>query len=587
MCGIFGIFGNIHEFEKKPELISDIKSDLMHRGPDSQKIIHLDGSILLSTRLSIQDKSHKSNMPFESNDKKWLLAFNGEITNHKLLRKEIDKNDWKTNSDTETIIEGISKDGISFLNKIEGMFSIVALNVIDNVVYIYRDYPGIKPLYYYDNNEFIVFSSEFPTLVRFLQKVNIPTELSKDTLLEYLIYRNTIIEPYTLVDKIKKVSPGQLLKYDIEKRNLSDISIHIYSQTTEESNLDNIFNQAIKDNIQSDQKMGMLLSGGVDSSTVLAKSLENGAEIEAFTLRYSDFQNSTFSEIPFSEFVCNHLNVNLNKIILNEEDFISLIPISIGEQDGNSMDPTIIAYNKIGKVVRSKNIKTVLSGTGSDEIFGSYEWLHAKDFTEFDEWMQLPFIKEFININSMDIDVIHEKAKNKRKKLIFKNNNDISFEDRLRTFGMNHLEADALVRIDLGLMNSSVEARVPLLNQRLVQFALSSQSMTSKQLIRDIGASLLPHEIYKRKKRGFPHPVYLWLQNSILRDYCYNSLKNSSISYLFNLKKIFNFLYNNSKPKNKKDEIINHSKAQTIWYIFAFAIWYDKLNIKLKEEYKK
>lgn len=110
----------------------------MHRGPDSQKIIHLDGSILLSTRLSIQDKSHKSNMPFESNDKKWLLAFNGEITNHKLLRKEIDKNDWKTNSDTETIIEGISKDGISFLNKIEGMFSIVALNVIDNVVYIYR-----------------------------------------------------------------------------------------------------------------------------------------------------------------------------------------------------------------------------------------------------------------------------------------------------------------------------------------------------------------------------------------------------------------------------------------------------------------
>ena len=103
--------------------------------------------------------------------------------------------------------------------------------------------------------------------------------------------------------------------------------------------------------------MGMLLSGGVDSSTVLAKSLENGAEIEAFTLRYSDFQNSTFSEIPFSEFVCNHLNVNLNKIILNEEDFISLIPISIGEQDGNSMDPTIIAYNKIGKVVRSKNIK--------------------------------------------------------------------------------------------------------------------------------------------------------------------------------------------------------------------------------------
>lgn len=587
MCGIFGIFGKIHKFGKHPEFITEIKSNLIHRGPDSQKIVHLDNSILLSTRLSIQDTSHKSNMPFESSDKKWLLAFNGEITNHELLRKEIDKNDWKTSSDTETITEGISKEGISFLNKIEGMFSIIALNIIDNVVYIYRDYPGIKPLYYYNNKDFIVFSSEFPTLVKFLQKENIPTELSKDTLLEYLIYRNTIIEPYTLVENIKKVSPGQLLKYDIEKLELSDTSLNISAQKNEKSNLDNIFNQAIKDNIQIDQKMGMLLSGGVDSSTVLAKSLEYGAEIEAFTLRYSDFQNSTFSEIPFSEFVCNYLNVNLNKIILNEEDFISLIPESIGEQDGNSMDPTIIAYNKIGEVVRSKNIKTVLSGTGSDEIFGSYEWLHAKNFMEFDEWMQLPFIKEFINIDSTDIDVIHEKAKNKRKKMIFKNKDEISFEDRLRTFGMNHLEADALVRLDLGLMNSSVEARVPLLNQKLVQFALSSQSMTSKQLIRDIGAPLLPHEIYKRKKRGFPHPVYLWLQSSILRDYCYNSLKNSSVSYLFNLKRIFEFLYNNSKAKNKRDQLINHCKAQTIWYIFTFAIWYDKLDIKLKEDYSK
>ncbi|MEX6042084.1 asparagine synthase-related protein [Staphylococcus haemolyticus] len=158
--------------------------------------------------------------------------------------------------------------------------------------------------------------------------------------------------------------------------------------------------------------------------------------------------------------------------------------------------------------------------------------------------------------------------------LIFKNNNDISFEDRLRTFGMNHLEADALVRIDLGLMNSSVEARVPLLNQRLVQFALSSQSMTSKQLIRDIGASLLPHEIYKRKKRGFPHPVYLWLQNSILRDYCYNSLKNSSISYLFNLKKflIFYIIIVNLKIKKMRLLIIPRLRLFGIYSLLLYGM---------------
>ncbi|MFC9541516.1 asparagine synthetase B family protein [Lysinibacillus sp. NPDC056959] len=587
MCGIFGIIGNhVKDNINSDSFIKLIEESLLHRGPDYQNFIIQNNFIFYSARLAVKDPRAIANQPYFSNSNNWILLFNGEVTNHECLRQKLKFKDWNTQSDTETISVGLEEEGIDFLKKLNGMFAIAAFNVLENKIYLYRDYPGIKPLYFsLSIHGYLVFSSEFPSLLNVLRELSGNIYVKSEDLMEYLLYRNTILEPETLIGDIRKLSPGELLEYDLKSNRIQTI----YQQREEYNNnfnsgmtLEEAFAKSITNNIVKGTKMGMLLSGGVDSSAVMAKCINEGANIEAFTLQYESFGEYSFSELPFSKYVCNHFSIPLHEITLTEKEFLELLPTAISKQDGMSMDPTIVAYHRLGKEMHSKGIITSLSGTGSDEVFGSYEWLHASSIEEFDEWMRMPFVSDFLNFRGGNIDDISHKAKKKRKRIIgeFTGKKDLSYG--LRQFGMLHLEADALPRVDLGTMYSGVECRVPLLDQTLIKKAFSESPDENKELIRNLSKDYLPSVINNRKKCGFPHPVFFWMKYGELSKVAFNQIINGPLKEYINTKEIIDCFESKQSLMDKtKESIVLYAKFKTLWYIFAVSLWCEKNSIKI------
>ncbi|WP_167397404.1 asparagine synthase (glutamine-hydrolyzing) [Lysinibacillus mangiferihumi] len=587
MCGIFGIIGNnVKESINSDSFINLIEETLAHRGPDYQNYIIQNHLILYSSRLAVKDHRAIANQPYFSNSNNWILVFNGEVTNHEWLRQKLKFKDWNTLSDTETISVGLEEEGIDFLKKLNGMFAIAAFNVLENKIYLYRDYPGIKPLYFsLSMHGNLVFSSEFPSLLNVLKKCSADIYVKSEVLIEYLLYRNTILEPQTLIGNIKKLSPGELLEYDLKSNTIQTI----YQQRKEYNNdsnpnstLEEIFAKSINNNIEKGTKMGMLLSGGVDSSAVMAKCINEGATIEAFTLQYESFGEYSFSELPFSKYVCNHFSIPLHEITLTEKEFLEILPTAISKQDGMSMDPTIVAYHRLGKEMHSKGIITSLSGTGSDEVFGSYEWLHASSVEEFDEWMRMPFVSEFLNFENCNVDEISCKAKKKRKRIIEEFTGKKELSHGLRHFGMLHLEADALPRVDLGTMYSGVECRVPLLDQSLIKKAFSELPDKNKELIRNLSKEYLPSVINNRKKCGFPHPVFFWMKYGELSKVALNQIINGPLKEYINTKEIIDCFESKQNLMDKsKESIVLYAKFKTIWYIFSVSLWCEKNSIRI------
>ncbi|OJD55690.1 asparagine synthase (glutamine-hydrolyzing) [Bacillus anthracis] len=577
MCGIAGYVGKI--ISELP-VVEEALLNMQHRGPDNEKIVRVGHAVLGAVRLSIRDEREVAHQPFTSSSGRWIVSFNGELNNHLSLRKQLGINiDWKTDSDIETIAMALELNGWNGLSHLKGMFAIAAWDTLSETLYLTRDYPGIKPLYWAKTSDgSFLYASEFSALCNMLRRLNNPLTISYNKAMEYIMYRGTLIEPETLVNSVKKVRPGEIFKVT---RNLD---IHVLQSsnilpTYKKANLaelDNEFVKSISNTIDPHRKMGMFLSGGVDSSTVLAELVNQGADVEAFTLRYSKTGSYSYSEIPFSRYICNKLSVPLQEVELTEERFLELLPTALSRQDGLSMDPTIVAYHELGAAAARNDLKIVVTGTGSDEVFGSYEWLHAETADQFDEWMRPATMPLFMTINPEYWETIHRDSFNRRK-AILKEYEQRGFTDKesIRLFGMFHLEADALPRVDLGTMSSSIECRVPLLDQEFISRALTIPSDTDKKMFRNLAAKRVPQEIMQRPKCGFPHPVFVWLKHGILAEEVYKVLSEGILREHINQTALKNFFEDKSSLLTKRPSALLYNSSSSLWYLFAFSLWCD------------
>ena len=503
MCGFIGAVN-----QSIPNFYSFVKK-LSHRGPDEQGVYE-DKKIQLGfRRLSIIDLKNGA-QPFFSKDKRYALIFNGEIYNYKYLKKILQNKGikFKTQSDTEVLLESYIFWGQDCLTKINGMFAFAIYDFQKEELTMARDRFGIKPLYYsFTNNcRGIVFSSEIKTLI---ETNVVEKSINLDAISSYLSFRY----PYgvgNFFSKIKKIEPGEVLVFNngiIEKKKYWKIPLiqetSVSNEETLIEELEDVLDLVVKDHLESDVSIGSLLSGGLDSSLITSMMNKYQKNFNTFS---ASFDNEGYDENEYAKKVSNGINSNHTNIILNSKNYFESLDKIIDHKYLPLYIPHEVALFDLFKNIKSSN-KVVISGEGADEMFGGYgrvmgagfDYKKTKYFDYLGKFLGKKNIYKFFNAQSI---FTNEKLSRKNhfykiynwftmsqkeKILSEKTFSEINQDKKLQIFWQNefdeignmdennkliflfqkfHLQC-LLDRLDLMSMAHSVEARVPFCDHRI------------------------------------------------------------------------------------------------------------------------
>lgn len=536
MCGIFGIFANNNfpDFDIKKTL-----SELNHRGPNNLSYwINKNHNVAIGhTRLSILDTSSNGNQPMFSSNKEILISFNGEIYNHLDLRNEINKYyqiQWKSNSDTETLVNYIDKFGIDkTLNKVEGMYAFCIYYIKTGNIFLCRDRVGEKPLYYGKKNNFFFFSSELKPL----KKINfLDLKINTTVLNEFLKFGN-IPNSLSIYQNVNKLLPGRVLKFNLKKmempkiKNYWNISQYNYSKSNKYlnnqsdkyyyDNLEKILKKSVKKMMISDVPLGCFLSGGIDSSLIASLMQSNSnKKISTFSIGYEE---KLYDESNYSKKIAKRIGTDHNELIVSEEDLKKVIPLISDIYDEPFADSSQIPTYLLSKFTKKK-VTVSLSGDGADELFCGYNKYIFIEFIKNLPFIQKTLLKQTTKLISPNIinhiyKIISPFISSKYRsslprehfikiKNLFKNNNikdyiyDLSTNNYdndslikyntlnefqstwesldkeqtelefIKDFDFNfYLPNDILVKVDRASMANSLEVRCPYLDRDVIEFS--------------------------------------------------------------------------------------------------------------------
>lgn len=548
MCGINGFYSKTNILKAK-ERIAKMNLAINHRGPDAQCFSEYDKNVMLGhVRLSIIDVRSVANQPMFTNSKKWGIVFNGEIYNFNEIKQELNYS-FITNSDTEVIIAAVEEYGIDwFLSKSNGMFAIALFNYDEEKLYLIRDRMGIKPFYYFKDDEKIIFSSEIKGI---LSSGLIEPVFNEAAIDEYLGNRY-IRAPYTFFKNILQIKPGSYLEINkdlsITEKKYWDLPKEFNTSTSfkeEEiiADFDQELNKAIKYRLISDVPLGTYLSGGVDSSIITAiTAINSEKKINTYTIGFKEL-----NEFNYSKIIADKYNTNHHEILMDKDEYIDKWKELIKYKDAPLGVPNEIPLALMSTKLKEK-ITVVLSGEGADELLGGYGRIFRLPFDYENHITEESFYDTFINNYEYVPRALRDKVLNTSKEYrkIFDDQNIETFskhsneENIFRFFHKYHVKG-LLQRVDMTTMQTSVEARVPFLDHNLIEFSykkipyslkLKWVNDTSKKeakfkiakdysevldipkyILRKLSYKYLPKEIIERKKVGFPVPLNNWFSN--------------------------------------------------------------------------
>ena len=370
MCGINGVYNHqsLTDLENK---VKQMNSLTKHRGPDFTDI-YLDSTVCLGhNRLAIIDLDSKSNQPFISNDENLVLVYNGEIYNFLDLKKQLSKSyKFKTESDTEIIIAAYHTWGINMVTKFNGMFSFALWDKKNEQFFLCRDRLGIKPLYYSEEQESIIFSSSIKAINQYyLTK----TSINKDDFVDFLRF-GTVHSPNTFLNEIKSLERASYLIASSEETKIveywsffSNSSLKIKKEEPQKK-IKNLLLDSVNKRMMSDVPFGVFLSGGIDSSIlVAAASKVSTKNINTFSIV---FKEKSFDERKYSRMMASNYKTNHFELELNPEDILHQIEEPFKFMDHPSADGINTYF--ISKQVQNKGYKMAISGAGADELFSGY-----------------------------------------------------------------------------------------------------------------------------------------------------------------------------------------------------------------------
>lgn len=380
MCGIVGFSKHSSIANYLPKMLDKIS----HRGPDNANYFVSTDKMcgIGQVRLSILDISSAGNQPMCDRSQRYLIVYNGEIYNFIELKQEIEEKysfqDWHSSTDTEIIIEGFAKEGISFIEKLNGIFAIAIFDRKEQTLFVTRDPLGVKPFYYTEQNGGFFFASELKAL---LSIDNLKRTLRKESLADQLSFMY-VPEPFTMFEEFFKLPPGEFRIYrhgQLKEQGIlfQDIFSEEISISENEAieEFQRLFGKAVERQMMSDVPVSAFLSGGLDSSAVLAEARKNSCELkDAYTISFSrdDMRyDGTSDDLHYAKIVADKYGVKLNVMEANL-NMLSLLPEVVYHLDDGLADPAAINTYLICKHARENGIKVMLSGQGADEIFGGY-----------------------------------------------------------------------------------------------------------------------------------------------------------------------------------------------------------------------
>jgi asparagine synthase (glutamine-hydrolysing) len=579
MCGITGFYTkNNPDFVSREEL-DKMTSCLVHRGPDATGNYYTEMTGLGHQRLSILDLSNDANQPMESHSMRYVCVYNGEVYNFMDIAKDLNI-ELKTNCDTEVIVEAFAEWGVTFINKLNGIFSICIYDKQEQILYLFRDRIGIKPMFYYwDGNNF-AFSSELKSLLH-IKYIRERRQINNSAINEYL-HLGYIPEPNTIFTNIRKFPNGQTgivsengfrseSYWDIEgtiRRNV------ITDPVEAKSKLNELLVSSVKMQLVSDVPFGTFLSGGIDSSLVTAiASRVHNQKLNTFSIGFKD---SKHDESKYAAKVANYLGTNHHEYIVTESDARDIILDMLDFYDEPFADSSAIPTMMLSKLAKEQ-VSMVLSGDGGDELFhgyGAYTW--AKRLSTFpgnrfrglmgailsitpsNKYKRASYLykyKDKANIKShifsQEQYLFSERELDKllNPELIFDNSLEQDYSNFVRKLTAEEAQAifdlkyylkdDLLVKVDRASMRYALETRVPLLDHRIVEFAmnldpkLKIMGNTQKYLLKEVLYDYVPREFFDRPKWGFSIPLKKWLYTDLA--FLINEYLNEGIINEFNV----------------------------------------------------
>ena len=599
MCGHISIYYKNKEADEFT--IRQLTEKIIHRGPDDTGYFVNNNIAFGFNRLSIIDLED-GNQPFKKEDK--TIIFNGEIYNHKELKKELLKNNkFTTNSDTEFLLTAYINYEEKCLNKLRGMFSFIIYDEIRKNVFGARDFFGIKPLYYINNDEFIAFSSEYKALVKLIKNISIDYK----ALQNYLSFQYT--PSYnTIINEIKEVPNGTY--FTINNGVLKFYryyNINFSNENVSEKEIYDCVSDSVKYNMIANVEVGSFLSGGIDSTIVTSLAAKNNPKIKTFSV---GFDVDGYNELSVAKKTAQYLGVENISINVSEQEYIKALPSVAYYMDDPLADPSCVGIYLLSEEAR-KHVKVVLSGEGADELFGGYniykEYYSLKIFSYLPESIKcevnklakkLPDIrgKNYLLRGTTKLkDRYIGNAKiftnEEVKKILYKydkkntyNNilaslykecekNNYDSVTTMQYIDINTwLEGDILLKADKMSMAHSLELRVPFLDTEVLKCAekLSLSQKVSKKntkvLLREAFKDIVPPYMKEKKKLGFPTPIRVWLKSD-LGKYVREIISNANVDKLINKEYVINLL--DEHIEGKKDN------SRKVWTVFMFCLWYE------------
>lgn len=575
MCGIVGVAGDFSRDECL-RIVQTMNDVIVHRGPDDQGTWAEDGFGFGMRRLSIIDLAG-GHQPIWDDPSGLGIVFNGEIYNYKSLRDRLEREGhsrWTSNSDTEVLLKSFALAGEEAIHDWNGMFGVALWDSLQKRLTLIRDRLGVKPLYYSWDGKTLVFASEIKAI---LASGLVEKRLSRQAVWDYLTFRY-VPGPETIWEGIRKLPPGHLLEF----ARGSEPQERCYWKTDvcqsdggkfDQERVDREFAELFLDAVNlrlvaSDVPVGVFLSGGLDSSAIAAAAVELGhRNFHTFSVGFAE--GGLYSELPYARRVAEHVGAQYHEVVVDREQFLEMLPQVVYYSDEPLADLTLVPLLSVSRLAR-ECVKVVLSGEGSDEVLAGYnldemerEWQMIGSVQRLPRLMlstgtqlanvALPekFARRARRVSEVPLKDWNQQtrphmtrywAQDEKQRLWPDEAGEDSerilaaqyaharsgdpLQQLLSVYQKSWLVEDLLMKADKMSMATSLEARTPFLDYRLVEWAnrqpngvkvknVGFRQYRTKDVLRRFCESRLPAEILQREKRGFPVPAYTWLQEGL------------------------------------------------------------------------
>ena len=617
MCGITGVFsfntvGRMHLIH-----LEAATRALEKRGPDVHRTWFDETVGLGHRRLSIIDTSTQSNQPFFDDAKRYVIVYNGEVYNFREIRDRLRSLGvhFRTASDTEVVLQAYIQWGPECVKEFNGFFAFAIYDRQERSLYLARDRYGIKPLLYLWDDDKLLFASEIKSLLAY----NIPKKIDRASLYQYL-QLTYVPDDHCMLEGIQKLPAGHYAT--LQNGRLQVRSYYQLRQIQGDQTLDvaipriqELMRASVQRRLISDVPLGAFLSGGIDSSIIVALASEMTPHLRTFSVGFED--NQYFDETHYAELVAKKFNTDHTVFRLKNSDLLAHVEDIVSYLDEPFADSSAIPVYILSKLTRD-SITVALSGDGADEVFSGYNKHQAWEMSKRADtknrliqvmgplWSALPksryyklsdrirqldryarilnlhykdrywFLASFIPDTKVDKLLLPTDAdlKSRRQQFISSLGSD-SLNDVLAADMQLVLRGDMLRKVDLMSMANGLEVRVPFLDHEVVDYAFSLPSVLKlhgsqrKILLREAFRDLLPRELYSRPKHGFEVPIMNWFKKE---------LKTELDQYVFHEERIRGQqLFDWSEIKRIKRRLYSFDPSDVhiqIWSLYVFQKWY-------------